>query len=203
MATGVRHDAMGGNISFALSDCYAKAEALARKVHSEARQIRESYREKQGLSPDLNLDSIAGVPESGTSKWGELTEEERLTENAVAFAAFHSLLGEVLKEQQDDLTPGDYQFHDALLSLLAKVEALAESTKQLLLSLGYPLPRAGEEREEKGLPYFEKKKRGYKVMVELCGWALRAVRGFSRLKRRNKKEEEGGKREVKKRGSRR
>ncbi|KAK6468586.1 ciliary neurotrophic factor-like [Huso huso] len=202
MATGVRHDAIEDNISFALSDCYAKAEALARKVHSEAKQITESYREKQGLSQDLNLDSIDGVPESGTSKWAELTEEERLRENAAAFAALHRLLGTVLKEQQDDLTPGDYKFHDALLSLLAKVEALAETTKQLLLSLGHALPRAEEEREEEGLRYFQKKRRGYKVIVELSGWALRAVRDFARLKRRNRREA-GGKREVKKRGSRR
>ncbi|MGH0188742.1 UNVERIFIED_CONTAM: hypothetical protein FKN15_031167 [Acipenser sinensis] len=43
MATAVRHDAIEDNISFALSDCYAKAEALARKIHSEAKQITESY----------------------------------------------------------------------------------------------------------------------------------------------------------------
>ncbi|KAG2464191.1 ciliary neurotrophic factor-like [Polypterus senegalus] len=166
-------------------DHLSKATSLARKVHKDAKEMQEIYRQKQGLSEEFSYDEVDGIPSSGVSKWNELSDEERLRANASAFHSLHCFLGIVLKEQREDLTPEDGEFHEALLSLLAQVETLAESTKQLLLMFGHVPPSNGISSPEQDLTYFKKKLRGYKVLLELSTWALRATRDFTKLQKQS------------------
>ncbi|XP_064422140.1 ciliary neurotrophic factor [Latimeria chalumnae] len=134
---------------------------------------------------NLNPDVTYGIPTAATSHWSELTDAERLNSGLTAYRTFRSLLEEVLDEQRNNLNTEDLEFHQAISSVITQVEAVIEVIEQAMLSLDLPIP-CHSDRKLENLSLFERKLRGYKVLLELSNWALRSVRDFSHLNKKRK-----------------
>ncbi|MEE6526773.1 hypothetical protein FKM82_027626 [Ascaphus truei] len=115
--------------------------------------------------------------------WREMAAGERLLANLTAFLALERQLERVSEEQTERLTPGERALHVGLRDMLGQVSALRGQLEQLGATLGlregWKL-EIGEGEEES---VFERKVRGYRVLRELSGWAVRGVRDLRKIKR--------------------
>lgn len=132
----------------------------------------------QGLSENINLDSVDGVPTASTDRWGELTEAERLRENLQAYRTFHVMLTRLLEDQRVHFSPAESDFHQAIHTLLLQVAAFTYQLEELMALLEHKIP----PNEADGLPaiageggLFEKKLWGLKVLQELSQWTVRSI----------------------------
>ncbi|XP_021104011.1 ciliary neurotrophic factor isoform X2 [Heterocephalus glaber] len=131
----------------------------------------------QGLSENVSLDAVGGVPAASIAQWSELTEAERLQENLHAYRTFHVLLARLLEDQQVHFTPTESDFHQAIRSLGLQVSAFAYQLEELMVLLEHEIPpneTSGVPLGEGGL--FEKKLWGLKVLQELSQWTVRSIR---------------------------
>lgn len=132
----------------------------------------------QGLTENMNLDAVAGVPTAGTDRWSELTEAERLQQNLQAYRTFHALLTRLLEDQRVHLTPTEGDFHQAIHTLLLQVAAFAYQLEELMVLLEHKIPPSEADgvsvtTGDGGL--FEKKLWGLKVLQELSQWTVRSI----------------------------
>ncbi|XP_066217525.1 ciliary neurotrophic factor [Saccopteryx leptura] len=159
-------------------DLCSRSIWLARKIRSDLTALMESYVKHQGLSEDIDLDSMDGVPTAGSGRWSELTEAERLQENLQAYRTFHTMLTRLLEDQRVHLTPAEGDFHQAIHTLLLQVAAFAYQLEELMALLEHKIP----PREADGIPVivgdgglFAKKLWGLKVLQELSQWTVRSI----------------------------
>nr|XP_004667762.1 ciliary neurotrophic factor [Jaculus jaculus] len=151
---------------------------LARKIRSDLTALMESYVKHQGLSKNINVDSVDGVPMASTDHWSELTEAERLQENLQAYRTFHAMLAKLLEDQQVHFTPAEGDFHQAIHTLVLQVSAFAYQLEELMVLLEHKIP----PNDANGMlvavgdgGLFEKKLWGLKVLQELSQWTVRSI----------------------------
>ncbi|XP_017517335.3 ciliary neurotrophic factor [Manis javanica] len=159
-------------------DLCSRSIWLARKIGSDLTALMESYMKHQGLSENINLDSVDGVPAASTDRWGELSEAERLQESLQAYRTFHVMLARLLEDQRVHFTPAEGDFHQAIHMLLLQVAAFAYQIEELMVLLEHKIPPS----ESGGTPVtvgdgdlFEKKLWGLKVLQELSHWTVRSI----------------------------
>ncbi|XP_036282206.1 ciliary neurotrophic factor [Pipistrellus kuhlii] len=159
-------------------DLCSRSIWLARKIRSDLTALMESYVKHQGLTKDMDLDSVDGVPMASTDRWSELPEAERLLENLQAYRTFHRMLIRLLDDQRVHFTPANSDFHQAIHTLLLQVAAFAYQLEELMVLLEHKIP----PREADAIPeiagdggLFEKKLWGLKVLQELSKWTVRSI----------------------------
>ncbi|XP_069484962.1 ciliary neurotrophic factor isoform X2 [Ambystoma mexicanum] len=138
--------------------------------------------ESQGLDSDMDMDSVDGIPTASTEQWAGLAEAERLELNVKAYRSFQDLLSELLEDQQQHLTPSFTDFHKDIHAALLYVTTFSNQMEELMVALEHAVPEqpTGTKGAEAS-SLFQKKLKGYKVLLELSQWTLRSIRDLRHL----------------------
>ncbi|XP_041029946.1 ciliary neurotrophic factor-like isoform X2 [Carcharodon carcharias] len=131
------------------------------------------------MTSGLTLLETDGIPLAGTSRWAELSDQERLSENFCAYKIFSSYLRLALKNVPDCTRYP--RLPESMMDLCTKAESFLVLISQLMMAMGLPVPsvRVPQVNAPKD---WDKKVWGHKMLRELDNWALRSVRDFNKLK---------------------
>ncbi|XP_038656897.1 ciliary neurotrophic factor-like [Scyliorhinus canicula] len=156
---------------------------LGRNLRPKADETMRLYDQCQGLTDKmtsgLTLSEADGIPLAGTSRWAELSDQERVNENFRAYKVFSSYLRLVLKNVPDCARYP--RLPDSVMDLCTKAESMLVLISQLLMTMGLPVPAVRVPLVEAPKDW-DKKIWGHKVLRELGNWSLRSVRDFNKLK---------------------
>ncbi|XP_072356514.1 ciliary neurotrophic factor-like [Scyliorhinus torazame] len=131
------------------------------------------------MTSGLTMSEADGIPLAGTSRWAELSDQERLSENFRAYKVFSSYLRLALKNVPDCARYP--RLPDSVMDLCTKAESLLVLISQLMMAMSLPVPSVRVPQVEAPKDW-DKKIWGHKVLRELGNWSLRSVRDFNRLK---------------------
>ncbi|GCB82497.1 hypothetical protein scyTo_0022008 [Scyliorhinus torazame] len=156
---------------------------LGRNLRPKADETMRLYDQCQGLTDKmtsgLTMSEADGIPLAGTSRWAELSDQERLSENFRAYKVFSSYLRLALKNVPDCARYP--RLPDSVMDLCTKAESLLVLISQLMMAMSLPVPSVRVPQVEAPKDW-DKKIWGHKVLRELGNWSLRSVRDFNRLK---------------------
>ncbi|XP_067837648.1 ciliary neurotrophic factor-like [Heptranchias perlo] len=156
---------------------------LGRNLRPKAAETVRIYDQCQGLTEKMTrglaLSEVDGIPLASTSRWAELSDQERLCENFKAYKAFSVFLRLALKNVPD--CDASSKLPDALVDLCTKTESFLVLIGQLLVTMGLPVPSVPVPPVDVPRDW-DKKIWGHKLLRELCNWSLRSVRDFNKLK---------------------
>ncbi|KAJ1166866.1 hypothetical protein NDU88_007262 [Pleurodeles waltl] len=163
-------------------ELYQPAIQHARTMRAHLARLLDAYVESQGLNIELDLDFVDGIPSASTEQWGNLAEAERLELNVKAYRSFQDLLNEVLEDQKQHFTPASTDFHEDIRTAIIHVETFSNHLEELMVSLEHEVPEKemGISGVETGT-LFQKKLKGYKVLLELLQWARRSISDLNQL----------------------
>ncbi|XP_059498815.1 ciliary neurotrophic factor-like [Stegostoma tigrinum] len=156
---------------------------LGRELRPKADETVRLYDQCQGLmekvTGGLVLSETDGIPLAGTSRWSELSDQERLSENFRAYKVFSSYLRLCLRNMPDCARYP--RLSESLMELCTQTESFLVLISQLMMAMGMPVPsvRVPPVNAPKD---WDRKVWGHQVLRELSNWSLRSVRDFNKLK---------------------
>ncbi|XP_078062651.1 ciliary neurotrophic factor-like [Mustelus asterias] len=156
---------------------------LGRNLRPKAEETMRLYDQCQGLTDKVTsgvmLSEVDGIPLAGTSRWADLSDQERLSENFRAYKVFSSFLRLALKNVPDCARYP--RLPDSVMDLCTKAESLLVLISQLMMAMGLAVPSVRVPQVDAPKDW-DKKVWGHKVLRELSNWSLRSVRDFNKLK---------------------
>ncbi|XP_072420686.1 ciliary neurotrophic factor-like [Chiloscyllium punctatum] len=166
-----------------LSEDLTKCIQLAKNLRPKAEYTLKLYDQCQGLTEkvtgNLSLSETDGIPLAGTSRWSELSDQERLNQNFHAYKIFSTYLRLYLNNVPDC---GQYpRLPDSIMELYTQTESFVVLISQLTMAMGLPVPSVRVPNVDTPKDW-DRKVWGHHLLVELSNWSLRSVRDFSKLK---------------------